>query len=139
MRVNRAGLQLLAEERIAEAKVLLDAGRWSGAYYLAGYAVECALKACIAKRTKAEDFPDKNFVNASWTHALPVLVSTAGLQAEWAADCGANADLASHWLTVKDWKESSRYALKTEAQARGLYDAITDPANGVLPWIKLRW
>jgi HEPN domain-containing protein len=31
--------------------VLLEAGLYAGAYYLAGYAVECALKACIAKKT----------------------------------------------------------------------------------------
>ena len=59
--MNRTDFQKLAEERIAEAKILLDAGKWSGAYYLAGYAVECALKACIAKMTKSEDFPDKDF------------------------------------------------------------------------------
>ena len=46
--MNRADFQRLADVRIDEAGVLLAAGRWSGAYYLAGYAVECALKACIA-------------------------------------------------------------------------------------------
>jgi hypothetical protein len=34
--VNRTELQWLAKERIREAKVLLDAQHWSGAYYLAG-------------------------------------------------------------------------------------------------------
>jgi hypothetical protein len=47
--MNRAELQRLAKERISDAKVLLAARHWSAAYYLAGYAVECALKACIAK------------------------------------------------------------------------------------------
>jgi hypothetical protein len=41
--VNRADLQQLAETRLREAKVLLDAGEWSGSYYLCGYSVECAL------------------------------------------------------------------------------------------------
>ena len=57
--MNRIDLQKLAEDRIADAAALLNAGRWSAAYYLAGYAVECALKACIAKQTQAGDFPDK--------------------------------------------------------------------------------
>jgi HEPN domain-containing protein len=57
--MNRTEFQSLAEVRIREAKALLDAGLWDGAYYLAGYAVECALKACIAKRTRAEDFPPR--------------------------------------------------------------------------------
>ena len=42
-------LQDLAELRIKEARILLDAGSYPGAFYLAGYSVECALKACIAK------------------------------------------------------------------------------------------
>ncbi len=38
-----------------DAEVLLDAGQWSGAYYLAGYAVECGLKACAAEMTNQHD------------------------------------------------------------------------------------
>jgi hypothetical protein len=137
--VNRIDLQKIADERIAEAKILLDAGKWSGAYYLAGYAVECALKACIAKLTKAEDFPDKQFVQDSWTHSIVKLGTTAGVQTQLQAECDANADLAARWQTAKDWTESSRYQFKTEAEAKGFYDAITDSTNGVLPWIKHRW
>jgi hypothetical protein len=59
--VNRTQLQQLAEERVRDAEALLNAGQWSGAYYLAGYAVEFALKACIAKLTNQHDFPDKDF------------------------------------------------------------------------------
>src|SRR2546425_2666201 len=55
--MTRTDLQLLAEERLSDAQVLLANGRFGAAYYLAGYAIECALKACIAKLTKAEDFP----------------------------------------------------------------------------------
>jgi hypothetical protein len=42
--VNKDELRQLAQDRILDAKALLAARRWSGAYYLAGYAVECALK-----------------------------------------------------------------------------------------------
>lgn len=55
--MNRSDFQTLAETRLQEAKSLLDNGHYSGAYYLCGYAIEYALKACIAKQTKAEDFP----------------------------------------------------------------------------------
>lgn len=44
---TRVEFQRLAEARLVEAKALLDVGKWDGAYYLAGYAVELALKACI--------------------------------------------------------------------------------------------
>src|SRR5204863_304605 len=55
--VNRTEFQQLAEVRIKEAEALLAAGLWDGAYYLAGYAVECGLNACIANLFKAETFP----------------------------------------------------------------------------------
>ncbi|HLF84399.1 MAG TPA: HEPN domain-containing protein [Blastocatellia bacterium] len=61
--MNRNDLKLLAVTRLREAKVLLANGEYSGAYYLAGYVVECALKACIAKRTKRHDFPDRKIAN----------------------------------------------------------------------------
>ena len=41
--MNRSDLQKLAEIRVQDSEVLLGACRWAGAYYLAGYAVECAL------------------------------------------------------------------------------------------------
>jgi HEPN domain-containing protein len=59
--VNRTQLQQLAEERVRDAKALPNAGQWSGAYYLAGYAVECGLKACIAKLTNLNDSPTKTW------------------------------------------------------------------------------
>jgi len=55
--MNRLDLQQLAWERSGDAQELLAAGRWSGAYYLCGYAVECGLKACIAKLSRLHDFP----------------------------------------------------------------------------------
>ncbi len=48
--MNQAELQTMAEERLKDAKALIDGGRWEFAYYAAGYAVECALKSCILAR-----------------------------------------------------------------------------------------
>src|SRR5258706_177764 len=48
--MNRFDLQKMAEERIADAAALLDAKRFQAAYYLCGYAVECALKASSRSR-----------------------------------------------------------------------------------------
>jgi hypothetical protein len=42
--VNRVDFQDLARIRLREAKALFDAGEFHGAYYLAGYSIECALK-----------------------------------------------------------------------------------------------
>jgi hypothetical protein len=137
--VNRAELQQLAKDRILDAKALLAARRWAGAYYLAGYAVECALKACIAKLMKSEEFPDKNFAEKCWTHDIEKLLVLSGLKAARDADSQADADLSANWGIVKDWSESSRYARTTKAEAQALYDAITDAKHGVLSWIKSRW
>lgn len=78
--VTQAEFQELAEERLVEAKALLDLGKWSGAYYLAGYAVDLALKACIIKTLMATDaFPDKEFSRNCYTHAIEKLVVLAKL------------------------------------------------------------
>jgi HEPN domain-containing protein len=137
--VNRADLQKLAAERIADARALLSLKRWAGAYYLAGYAVECGLKACIAKLMKAEEFPDKAFAEKCWTHDLERLVALAGLKAARDAAAVADADLSDNWVAVKDWNESKRYAWVTKIKAEELYNAITDRRHGVLSWIKLHW
>jgi len=65
--MNRAELQALAELRISEAQALLTlpAPMPDGAYYLAGYAVECALKACIARGYGPEEWPE-TWIRARW-------------------------------------------------------------------------
>lgn len=137
--MNRTDLQQLADERIRDADALLKAGQWSGAYYLAGYAVECALKACIAKLTDLHEFPDKDRAVKSFSHDFENLLIVAGLKGLRDADISVNAVLRRHWLTVKDWKEAARYQRWTEAKARELFVAVADAANGVLPWITAHW
>jgi len=137
--VNRADLQRLATERITDAKVLLAGRRWSAAYYLAGYAVECGLKACIAKLMKSEEFPDKKFADKCWTHNLTLLLDLAALKGAFDAALEAEPDLVDNWKTVKDWSEETRYAHMTKAEAENLYEAITDKKHGVLSWLKQRW
>jgi hypothetical protein len=51
----------------------------------------------------------------------------------------ASVTLSRNWWSVKDWSETKRYHVITEAEARTLYAAIEDPANGVLPWLKTYW
>jgi HEPN domain-containing protein len=134
--VKRADFQKLAEVRIAEAEVLLKAKKFDGAYYLAGYAVECALKACVAKRTRRYDYPDREMVNKCYTHSLERLLDAVGLKPLLAV--GA-AGLQLNWAVVKDWNEQTRYERKSRVEAESLFDAITDAADGVLSWIKLHW
>lgn len=137
--MNRTQLQQLAEERVRDAEALLNASQWSGAYYLAGYAVGCGLKACIAKLTNQHDYPNKELAQRCYTHKIEVLVEVAGLEPQRKIDAIANPALAAPWLVVKDWDEKARYQLWTEPHARKLFAAVTDAANGALSWIRGHW
>jgi len=120
--------------------VLLDAGEFSGAYYLCGYAIECAMKACIAKRTAADDFPDKKRVEQSYTHEISSkLLAAAGLQQELADQEKADMAFAGHWAVVKDWTEESRYEMHDQKKATDYYTAVADPSHGVLKWLRTLW
>ena len=138
--MNRYDLQTLADLRIREGKVLLDNGCYHGAYYLAGYAVECALKACIAKEIREFDFPDKKLVNDSHTHDLTKLLGLSALADKMKASRNVNKTLDAYWALVVAWDEDARYETGTSKQlASDLYEAITDPGNGVLAWLKNWW
>lgn len=140
--MTRADWQQIAEERVKDAHALIIASQWSGAYYLAGYAVECGLKSCVLRRLAAAPeliFLEKRYSEKCWTHNLEDLIELADLKSARASAVAANAALDTNWQTVKDWSEQDRYRMKTEVQARELVVAVTDNANGVLPWIKGRW
>jgi HEPN domain-containing protein len=137
--MNRRDLQRLAEKRIKEAEVLLRAKCYDGAYYLAGYAVECALKACIAKQTMQHDFPDKAISNQAHTHDITKLVGVAGLQRPLDTEMNTNSSFAINWTIVKDWTEQSRYRTQPSASARDLVRAINDHKTGVMAWLRQHW
>jgi HEPN domain-containing protein len=130
---------MIAQQRVREAKTLLEVGHYPGAFYLVGYAVECALKSCVAKQVKRYDFPDKKLANAAYTHDLGTLLRVAGLARAFEHDRKANPALDLSWAVAKDWTEDARYEVGiTERQARDLYAACVG-RNGVLPWVKRRW
>lgn len=138
--MNRQDLQRLSQLRSREAKMLLDQGSYAGSYYLMGYAVECAVKAAIAKQTRRYDFPNKRLANDSFSHDLKSLLQTAGLWPTFDVAMRANPPLGLNWAVAKDWSEGSRYILSTsEAQARDLYSACTARTHGLLSWIKNYW
>ncbi len=116
---------------MADAKHLLADGRWGNAYYLAGYAVELALKACIAKTFKAQTIPDKALVNATYSHDFTNLVGTAGLTADL-KDKQKTQAFEINWGVAVRWSEKSRYESKGEQDARDLVTAIEDTTDGVL-------
>lgn len=138
-KLKRADLQGLAKLRIDEAKHLMDAGSFSGAYYMAGLAVECSLKACIARATEQFEFPDLDRAKESWIHDLTRLLNAAGLVQEHDKKAAGDADFNANWLIVKDWDVSSRYETRSQAEAQNLFDALVDAKHGILPWIEGYW
>lgn len=138
MASNRIDFQRLARMRLKEARALIQSGKPEGAYYLTGLAVECALKACIAKNTKRYDFPpDQAALKDIYTHTLTRLIAAAKLQRELDVEMRSNIALKSNWDLVKDWDVKSRYATGG-LNARDLYKAVAGK-DGVIPWLRQRW
>jgi hypothetical protein len=138
--VHRNDLRRLSRLRISEARLLLKAGAFQGAYYLAGYAVECALKACVARQFRHHDIPDRRLVNDTYTHDLDRLLDLAGLRPALQHDAAAHPPLQPNWNVVKDWRETTRYNPNITAQeARDLYSACTARRYGILAWLRSRW
>ena len=107
---------------------------------MAGLAVECALKSCLASEVKQHDFPDKDFVNAMYVHNLEKLFKLNGaLWVSFQNDMKTDQRLSVNWSTVKDWDDSKRYAILEELEAKAVYDACTEARSGVIEWIKGRW
>ena len=139
-RLNRDKLRHLCDSRLEEARVLLERQLWTGAYYLTGLAVECALKSCLAGAVKEHDFPDKQFVNQMYVHNLEQLFKLNGaLWAQLQIEVRSDAKLANNWSTVKDWDDNNRYDIVEELAAKGLFDAATEADSGILEWIRRRW
>lgn len=138
--MDRSDLHILAEARVADAEALLQGGRWAAAYYLLGYAVECALKACAAKQFREHEVPDRTIVNDFYTHRLDKLLNIAGAKVALEAQAAADPRFQVNWNAVRDWNEASRYDHSTtEARARDMLVAVADPSSGVLPWLKTQW
>jgi HEPN domain len=137
--MNRLDFQKLAALRLSESQALLAAGFPDGSYYLAGYAMECALKACIAKRTREHDFPEKDSRDY-YVHDFEKLLALARLKDELDNSARMNPLMQPNRIIVRNWSEESRYeAGRTVQEATDLLNAIEDPKGGLLPWVRQRW
>ena len=143
--MNRKKWQNVARERLKDARALLGRKRWAAAYYMSGYVIECGLKACLLRYIGESDavFGDEKYLkelSKCWMHDLVKLVELAGLTADFGTARGANPHLDEYWSVVKDWKESSRYMeIRPEAEARLMFEAVSQDPDGVFKWIRSRW
>jgi HEPN domain len=113
---NRRDFQRLARMRLADARALIRNRNFEAAYYLTGLAVECAVKACIAKNR---------------------LIGAAKLQAALETEIRSNISFKNKWDVAKDWSVDSRYATGG-LNARDLYRAVAG-RDGIMQWLRQRW
>lgn len=139
--MNRVDFQHLSEMRLEDARALLDAARYGGAYYFTGIAVECGIKAAIAKLTAAHDFPPKPDVVKKYdVHSLAELLKHAGLEKQLSLDSQALPLLRRNWDVIKSWEVDDRYSSTASAQtATDMLVSASDPNSGVIPWLKAHW
>lgn len=132
-------LKAIALSKCEDAVLLLNHDRFASAYYLAGYAVEIGLKACIALLFRAEHFPDRRLVNIVHTHHLGELVLHAGLEGILKEKKQTCREFANHWDRVCKWTPDSRYTPVDANTARAMVNAVSNPQTGVLSWIREYW
>lgn len=134
--MNRSEWERQARSHASSARVLLRTRNFDAAYYLAGLAVECALKGRIASLFRANDIPDKRLVNDVHTHDLTALVRIAGLRDRLAAEQQTNVQFDSNWKTVTTWSNESRYSAWTQVEATEMVNAVTQRGTGALACIR---
>ena len=137
--MKRRDFQELAVLRLKEAKILLRNQCWEGAYYLAGYVAECALKSCVSKRTQRHEFPDRERVKDSYTHNLDKLIHVAELTNALKETELTHPKLNANWKIVRQWSEESRYERASRGDAEELLKALTHRSDGVLRWLRRSW
>lgn len=148
---NRADFQQLATLRLTEAQTLLTHDLPDGAFYLAGYAVECALKAAICRTLGIDDFFESysskphgakvrdDVVQKFKTHDYGTLLVLSGLYHKLGADLLTDKALNDSWSTFQNqnWSEQQRYATASKAMNDTL-DFVAS-VNYFLQWISQHW
>ena len=90
----------MLRKRLGDAQALLVNSRYGAAYYLVGYAVECSLKACIAKLMGGEDFYDKSLAGKIFTHKLENLANYARLDMKQISNM--DSVFAANWAQAQE-------------------------------------
>lgn len=136
---GRRHLQETASAKLEDALLLASHGRWSNAYYLAGYSVELGLKACIARRFREDTLPDPALVRNVYVHDLERLVGVAEMDVPLRRAQEGDRKFASHWSIAVEWRESIRYESVDRSACLAMLDAIGDEQSGILQWLKKHW
>ena len=124
-------LREIAKARLKDSEVLYKNGRYDGAVYLCGYAVEVALKARICKTLKWTDYPptnQKDYGNFK-VHDLGVLLKFTGIETK------IKTRFLSDWSIVENWNSESRYnpvGTASNVDAQNMIDSTRNLLKAVL-------
>jgi hypothetical protein len=122
-----------AKQRFDDALLLLELERTTGAVYLAGYSVECILKALII--SSVPDHQEENILGmfrGGQAHAYAWLLRLYREQG------GARMppQVVPHFTRVNSWSTDMRYAPGTIAMSEA--QAFLDSATVILAWAEGR-
>lgn len=133
--IPRDVLVEVADARLREADVLCKSGHYGAAIYLAGYAVECYLKAAICVTLGWDELR-----GTFKTHDLESLMLHSGFDSKLREDSRvveSFAKIRESW--VLDGDDSIRYRRPSdfsEKSARLFLHYVSDPETGVIPWLQ---
>lgn len=125
--ISVSDLELVAQNRFADAECLLEKDRFDGAVYLGGYALEMAFKVKLCKISGLSDFPEnrselKNLNNQTkhwFHHNLAKLEGHSGLNL-------SSPQYITEWSVVKQWDVEMRYKRSnvTQQSANDFLDSV---------------
>jgi HEPN domain-containing protein len=134
-----------------EARALLSAYHADAAFYLAGYSIECALKACVCRTLDQDDFykPDRSNKSVRYvqervlrefkTHNYNDLLVLTGLSAKFELACQTDLALDIAWEIVRNlqWTEQARY----QYNSKSIEDCyvFVESVETILIWISKYW
>lgn len=137
--------------RLEESKCLAANGFYDGAFYLAGYSIELALKAKICERYNIPNLFSENISVTSdsfkglsdlrkflKTHNVNLLLVLVGLNVKFDTDKATNKELANaNSLLLNCWDENARYKPCGHKDPKDVQKLITllSSNNGLLQWI----
>ena len=136
---SRAMFQRVALCRNEEARILFAAKQYGGAYYLAGYAIECALKAVICCQFQRHTLPSKKLVFDSFDHDLEKLLAVAGLKTDHDVTRKNDPIFELNWSIIREWRPESRYRTHTKDAAKDLIEAVGQGPSSFIDWVQTRW
>jgi HEPN domain-containing protein len=122
--------------RHVDAQRLFDAQRWRGAMYLAGYAVECRLKAQLMRRWDCWNLPElegelqqRNLQTSAYTHNLEALLALSGGQDRMRQ----NRSTWRAFNEVNRWLPAWRYS--PDGASREQCEDFLEAVQVILNWI----